>query len=265
MRAGDVVPAAIAAQLAQARAVIEHHLQPAQVVAIHLFSSALDGGLKPLSDIDLLVTVAARPDEDTRRAVLQALLAVSAPSGQDANRRALEVTVLAREAILPWRHPARRELQFGEWLREDLLAGVVEPAMPDPDLALLLTQARRCSVALVGPPASALFEPVPRADVVRALAETIAQWREPADWAGDERNIVLALARIAFTAETGAIAPKDAAADWLLPRLPVAHQVLLRQARDAYRSGAHFDADAQAMAAFVHFVRHSLAGLLNAP
>ncbi|WP_237438791.1 nucleotidyltransferase domain-containing protein, partial [Burkholderia pseudomallei] len=52
----------IAGQIAAARAAIERHLGTT-LNAIHLFGSALDGGLKPRSDIDLLVKVAARPDE----------------------------------------------------------------------------------------------------------------------------------------------------------------------------------------------------------
>lgn len=46
--------ASIDTQLSQARAVIERHLAP-MLLAVHLFGSALDGGLKPYSDIDLLV------------------------------------------------------------------------------------------------------------------------------------------------------------------------------------------------------------------
>src|SRR5690606_18045245 len=108
--------------------------------------------------------------------------------------RALEVTVLALPQVVPWRYPPRRELQFGEWLRADLLAGRFEAPVEDHDLAILLAQARLGSVALQGPEAAALFDPVPHADLVRALLDTVAQWRAPEDWAGDERNIVLALA-----------------------------------------------------------------------
>ena len=36
--------------------VIERHLEPT-LLAVHLYGSAVDGGLKPYSDIDLLVTV----------------------------------------------------------------------------------------------------------------------------------------------------------------------------------------------------------------
>jgi predicted nucleotidyltransferase len=43
----------------------------ASLRAVHLFGSALDGGLKPYSDIDLLVTV-GEPDEATRRRLARA-------------------------------------------------------------------------------------------------------------------------------------------------------------------------------------------------
>ncbi|WP_428838846.1 nucleotidyltransferase domain-containing protein, partial [Klebsiella pneumoniae] len=40
------------------------------LLAVHLYGSAVDGGLKPHSDIDLLVTVTVRLDETTRRALI---------------------------------------------------------------------------------------------------------------------------------------------------------------------------------------------------
>ncbi|GAA5235863.1 hypothetical protein FOZ76_02885 [Verticiella sediminum] len=77
---------------------------------------------------------------------------------------------------------ARRELQFGEWLREDLRADIVEPPTADPDLAILLTKARMRSVAVVAPPpAQAWFDPVPAEDLLRAYADTVALWQHPAD------------------------------------------------------------------------------------
>ena len=50
----------------------------------------------------------------------------------------------------------------------------------DSDLAILLTQARQCSVALLGPPADSLFEPVPAADLRKALAAAAAPGRPSA-------------------------------------------------------------------------------------
>ena len=63
-------------------------------------------------------------------------------------------TVVARSEVVPWRYPARRELQFGEWLRHDILPERSEPAVLDHDLAILLTKARQHSLALLGPSAA---------------------------------------------------------------------------------------------------------------
>ncbi|QHE84389.1 aminoglycoside adenylyltransferase family protein [Hydrogenophaga sp. BPS33] len=252
-------PVDIAHQLASTRAVLDRHLHGA-MQSLHLFGSAVSGGLKPHSDIDLLVTVDAPLPEPQRRDLMTALLRVSAWPGTDPDLRALEVTVLVLGDVLPWRYPPRRELQFGEWLREDLLRGVFEPPMPDHDLAILLTEVRGHSLCLMGPVAEQQFEPVPRADIQRALLDSVAQWNQEADWQGDERNVVLALARIWFSVVTGGFAPKDVAADWALPRLPMGLQPVLRRARDAYR-GDSVDELADHGAELAAWVAHVKAGI----
>ena len=72
-------PQEIAHQLAQVRTVLERHLG-ANLQAIHLFGSAVEGGLKPRSDIDLLVSVGTPLSEDARRLLMMDLLSVSALS-----------------------------------------------------------------------------------------------------------------------------------------------------------------------------------------
>ncbi len=248
-------------QLAQACAVLRRHLGAA-VVAVHLYGSALNGGLRPTSDLDLLVMLETAPTEGARRAVLQALLEVSAPPGEGRGRRALEVTAVARGEVCPWRYPARREFQFGEWLRGELQAGRFEAPGPDIDLTLLLAQALEQSLALVGPAAKTLFEPIPPGHFFRALAETLPLWSHPADWAGDERNVVLTLARIWHSAATAKLIPKDTAADSLLPHLPPVHRPLLEEARDAYREGRPARLPPAATAAFILYAREAAARLL---
>lgn len=227
------IPISIALQVAQARQIIEKHLGQS-VVGIHLFGSAVDGGLQPYSDIDLLVTVSQPPDEATRRALMTELLTASAPYEWGASLRALEVTVLALEHIVPWRYPARREMQFGEWLRGDVQAGMIEGPMVDNDLAILLTKARARSVVVAGQSAEALFESVPQKDLISALLDTVAQWNQTEDWAGEERNIILALARIWFTATHGEITSKASAAAWLLERIEPPYRLVLSKARAGY-------------------------------
>ena len=64
---GEFFPAQISEQLSHARGVIERHLA-ATLDTIHLFGSAIDGGLKPDSDIDLLVTVVGADPNLSHRA-----------------------------------------------------------------------------------------------------------------------------------------------------------------------------------------------------
>lgn len=250
------LPVEIIPQLSQAQAVLERHLA-GNLQAIHLFGSAVDGGLKPHSDIDLMVTVSNALAGPVRRSLMMDLLSVSAAAGADGPWRPLEVTLVVQSEVVPWRYPPLRELQFGEWLREELQAGIIPPAVPDHDLAILFTKVRQHSACMTGAPAEELFNPVPEADFSQALLDTVAQWNDEPDWQGDERNVVLALARIWFSAVTGEIAPKDVAAAWALERLPDEHRPVLAMARAAYLGGAedglaHRGAE---VAAFVRQVR----------
>ncbi len=73
----EAVIAEVSTQLSEVVGVIERHLEPT-LLAVHFVGSAVDGGLKPHSDIDLLVTVTVRLDETTRRASINDLLETSA-------------------------------------------------------------------------------------------------------------------------------------------------------------------------------------------
>ena len=261
----SAVPNEISVQLSQALSVLECHLGP-MLLAVHLYGSALDGGLKPYSDIDLMATVEARLDEAVRQALFVDLLEVSAPPGQSKSLRALEVTVVAHNEIVPWRYPARRELQFGEWQRKDILAGIFEPATTDVDLAILLTKARRCSIALVGEAAADVFNPVPEGDLFKALIDTLKLWNSQPDWAGEERNVVLTLSRIWYSAATGRVASKDVAANWAMERLPVQHQPVLLEAWQAYLGNGkdRLASCAEEVKGFVRYVKNEASELLGA-
>ncbi len=231
------------AQIEAAVAVARRHLGGALRAAI-LYGSATEGGLRRWSDLDLLILVARRPDEAVRRALMQDWLALSGPPG--GVPRPLEVTMLAGEDLRPWRYPPRRVLQFGEWLRADLLAGRLEPPQADPDVALLVAHARRTGRSLFGPEPAACFDPVPAGDIRRAVAESLPYLLQ--GWSEDARNALLTLARMWLTAATGEIRGKDAAADWAAARLPAADAAWLVRARDDYLGGAVTDWPAMAEA-----------------
>ncbi|PUA30787.1 MAG: ANT(3'')-Ia family aminoglycoside nucleotidyltransferase [Cellvibrio sp. 79] len=260
----DAVPDEITSQLFRSLEIIQLHLESI-LVAVHLYGSATDGGLKPCSDVDLLVTVSAQINEVTRRALVTDFLVVSAPPGQSKILRALEVTVVVRDDVVPWQYPPMRELQFGEWQRADILANIFEPATVDADLSILLTKARQHGIALIGPSAKDLFDPIPKHDLLRTLADTIDLWYSPQDWEGDEKHVVLTLARIWYSVSIGDIVPKDIAADWVLDRLPDEHRFVLHEARQAYLGGGEYGvgAHAEQLIAFVSFVKREITTLLN--
>jgi aminoglycoside 9-adenylyltransferase len=201
-------------------------------LAAVLSGSAVDGGLRPLSDVDLLVVVEVAPDDDARRRLASALMAMSGRYGGGGPVRPLDVTLVRHADVLPWRYPPTRAFAYGEWLRAAYEAGAGPAPGPHPDLAITLAQARAIGVALRGPAARDLLDPVPDSDLHRALRDAL-----PAllgDLRGDERNVLLTLARMWRTAATGEFVPKDAAAAWAAPRLPGELAAWLELAGGAY-------------------------------
>ncbi|MCE8011501.1 aminoglycoside adenylyltransferase family protein [Billgrantia desiderata] len=205
------------------------------VVGVYLFGSALAGGLRPHSDVDVLVIVGRPPEEAIRRRLVEALMRVSGSPANDGSPRPLEVTLLCRQGLMPWHYPPRSELVYGEWLRDEFEQGHIPPAAADPDLAVVLTTARQCSLALYGPELAELVAPIPEADLRRAILDSLPGL--VAGLQGDERNVLLTLARMWMTLETGEIAPKDVAATWALERLPPEHRATMALARRSYLQG----------------------------
>jgi streptomycin 3"-adenylyltransferase len=167
-----------------------------------------------------------------RRALLDGLLAISGWARRAPGDRPVELTLVVASDVRPWRYPPVVDFLYGDWLRRDYEAGLVPGREPSPDLAILLAQARAADRPLLGPPAGELLDPVPPADVRAACLHGIPGLL--ADLEPDTANVVLTLARIWTTLATGEIRAKDAAADWVLDRLPEEHRAVLRRARDVY-------------------------------
>ncbi len=217
----------------------------------YLFGSAVRGGLRPDSDLDILVVTCRRTRGSERRAVIEGLLWLSR-SPERSELRHLEVTVVVERYIRPWRYPPPMEVQYGDWWRREFESGDLAPwTSPNADLAVILTSARADGVSLFGPPAVALLDPIPRPDLERAMRDEIPELL-PGLEEGDTRNSLLTLARIWYTLETGTIESKDVAAGWALKRLPAGAGEALALARAAYRGDAvdAWDAAAKATARF---------------
>ena len=203
------------------------------VVGVYLFGSTVVGGLRINSDVDVLVVVNHRLSEGTRRKLTDRLLLLSGKIGNTASVRPLEVTVINHGDVVPWRYPPKNEYIYGEWLRDDFEKGRVPEPAYDPDLAIVLAQVRKNSLPLFGPHASDMLDPVPMPDIRRAIMESLPGLIEGTH--GDERNVILTLARMWITVAVSEIAPKDVAAKWAIPQLPAEHAALLDIARKAYR------------------------------
>ncbi len=204
----------------------------ASLIGVSAYGSSVIGGARHQSDLDLLAVVDRPPSNAQREDLVAGLLPLSGWQAVDATSRPLDLTVVVRADVVPWRYPPVRALQFGEWLRADLAAGRIAPPCASPDLAILLTTARRHSVPLAGAPVAALVDPVPPADLRRAVVDCLPGLL--GNVRGDERNVLLTLARMWLTVATGDIAPKDEAASWLLARLPDPLRGPLALARAAY-------------------------------
>jgi streptomycin 3"-adenylyltransferase len=198
------------------------------LVAVYLFGSAVLGGLRPRSDLDVMAVAARGTTRDEKRALVDRLLTASM------RPRPLEVTIVVQSEIRPWRYPPRMDLQYGDWWRAEFERGDVEPwpSATNPDLASLIRMVLAADTPLLGPPPAAVFDPVPRDDFVAALVHGVEGLRQDLEW--DTRNVVLTLARIWNGIQTDQLVSKDAAAGWALARLPEQLRPVLATARDAY-------------------------------
>lgn len=202
-----------------------------EITGVYLYGSATLGGLHPSSDIDILIIVSEALTPCARKKLTARLMSVSGLPEHPA-KRPLEVTVLLQSDIIPFGFPPRYEYLYGEWLRPQLEAGNIPQPSHNPDLAILLWQARQHSVTLMGVDAEKLIPPIPFSVIQMAIRDSLPGLL---DWLkGDERNVLLTLARMWFTLETGDICSKDAAAEWVCQKLPNSLSPLLEMARAAY-------------------------------
>lgn len=200
---------------------------------VYLHGSAVSGGLQPQSDIDLLAVTGRSMSLSERQELLSRLLALSGPHPRKAKQpRCLELIVFAGSNDLMQSYPAQADFVYGEWLRSELEAGAIPGVMSDPENTLLLAQVRRESVPLMGPEASCLLPDMPLEMIFLAMRDGLPMLLE--GLIGDERNVLLTLARMWRTAEIEDFVSKADAATWALSRMPIREAYTLDYARRAY-------------------------------
>jgi len=129
-------------------------------------------------------------------------------------------------------YPAQADLVYGEWLRPELEAGAVPGVVSDPENTLLLAQVRRESVPLIGPEASLLVPEIAMGTIRLAIRDALPILLDGLP--GDERNVLLTLARMWRTAQMGDFMSKDHAASWAAAKMPIMEADMLGYARRAY-------------------------------
>lgn len=204
----------------------------AALTAAYLHGSAVAGGLQQDSDIDILLVIDRPMRREERRQLLSRLMRISAPPKSTSARRPLEVIVFTAAQLEDLSYPARSEFVYGEWLRNSFASGQVPQPETDPEYTILLAQAWQNAHPLLGPPSHEILPAISAKDIRQAIHDARAQLISSI--AGDERNVLLTLARMWCTLETGDIVPKNIAAQWAIPRLSKTSAKILDKACRAY-------------------------------
>jgi aminoglycoside 9-adenylyltransferase len=207
----------------------------AEVLGTYLYGSAVAGGLRPDSDVDLLVVIRRCLTSAERRRLVEGLMPISGRSTRPPGWRPVEVTVIVLADVQPWRYPPRIDLQYGEWKGDEFDRGSGMESTVSPDLTVALTSARETARTLRGPRLAELIDAIPPTDLRRAVLDELPGLLE--NLPTDTRNVLLTLARIWVTVATGRIVPKDVAAAWVAERVePEVSEPIVR-ARDLYIHG----------------------------
>lgn len=206
----------------------------AELLGVYLYGSSIVGGLQRYSDVDLFA-VSGRPLTLKEKAILEGRLLSISGLYRSTERRPIELTIVVKSEVNPWRYPPSFDFQYGEWLRDEFEAGRVEP-WPEgakPDLALMITQIHLASRTLRGGEPDRLLPHVPYKDFITALAEELDGLRK--EVSSDTRNVLLTLARIWRTAATDSISSKQKAAEWAGQELPENYKTIMLRALTAAR------------------------------
>ncbi|MCT8265360.1 aminoglycoside adenylyltransferase family protein [Proteus terrae] len=206
--------------------------------AIYLHGSSVSGGLKPTSDIDLLVIVKAALSKDEKKLLIEDLLATSGRYPYDKlGRRPLEIAIFVGDQLQSSQYPARCEFIYGEWLRDTFEQGISSVEHDDPEYTLMLAQAKKDSKLLWGD--SFILPEIGIQQIRKALLDSLPNLISSIE--GDERNVVLTLARMWFTMSSGKFVSKDVAANWSINKIPNEFIEIITVARDEYLYGTNVE------------------------
>jgi predicted nucleotidyltransferase len=200
------------------------------LLGVYLYGSSLVGGLQKYSDIDLFVVTNRVTTSGKKTKLIANLLQISGIY-MKSSKFPIEMTIVEKAVINPWRYPPHFDFQYGDWLRKSFEGGIIEPWLTHemPDLALIVTQVLLKSQTLWGLEPGQLLAQVPYRDFMKAMLHDLNSLATELEH--DTRNVLLTYARIWSTLETNSIRSKPAAADWVMNHLPKVYQPVMKRAK----------------------------------
>jgi streptomycin 3"-adenylyltransferase len=138
--------------LAEAVVEIVREVLGSAAIGAYLHGSAVLGGLRPSSDLDVLAVVGRPTTEAERSAIVMRLLEISGQRASRGPARPVELTVLQASQARPWRGAPIVDLLYGEWLRDEFERGEIPAPRPMPDLGPEFALTLQGEWALFGPP-----------------------------------------------------------------------------------------------------------------
>jgi streptomycin 3"-adenylyltransferase len=232
-----VIPVDIRAQVddvvAELRAVLGEDM-----IGVYLHGSAVLDCFGPHSDIDLVAVLAGPTSDEKKRLLAARLLDVSAPYDPPDPPRPVELDVVTKEVLHPWRYPTPLDFHYSEEFREKVRSGDLEAwnGLESCDLAAHITVLRQAGVVLAGRPIESVFPDVPWCDYAHALSHDLSWFRER--FGEIPRYAVLSGPRIWATLATGTPHSKLTGAEWALPRLPPHLRPVLEHGLAVYQGTA---------------------------
>ena len=232
------------------------------LIGIYLHGSLAMGCFNPrVSDIDLLV-VTRRHVGAIKRELAALLLAASLKPCP------IELSMLARGDLRPWRFPTPFDFHFSEDWRPAYEAGIAFNSMPetDDDLAAHVKVTRRRGMRLFGEPIAKVLPPVPSKDYLNSIASDLSRARRKLSASPTAEKRMLAATYLVLNASralafvrTDQVLSKAEGAAWALANAPGKYAPAIRGALREYRSGfKHTDVDIRLVRSFAAYVRGAI-------
>ncbi len=203
------------------------------LVGVYLHGSLALGGFSPdHSDVDLLVVTGDQTTTAAKRGLLQMPLRAS---GDPVD---IEISLVRRDQLNPWRHPTPFDLHFSEShraevereLKADDIAPWIHKPRVDADLAAHISVVRSRGVVLHGAEAGDVLPEVPFDDYLESVLADFVWIRDHGSEARSPSYPILNACRAWQLCEQRTVASKQEAGRWALPNLPESYRATVRAA-----------------------------------